>query len=94
MAITMRHISPVTSKGQVTIPREFRERLGVSLPDRVEFVLNENGEVVLRPVQFNIKALRGVVPAIPGRDPGDFEEMIHEAMEEKAEQVVAELSKP
>lgn len=94
MAGTMRHISPITSKGQVTIPKAIRERLGVSPPDRVEFALNEDGEIVIRPVQFSIKALRGVVPAIPGRDPGDFEELIHEAMEEKAEQVVAELTKP
>lgn len=94
MAIMMRRISPVTSKGQVTIPKEIRDRLGISLPDRIEFVLNEKGDVVLRPVQFSVKALRGIVPSIPGRDPGDFEEMIHEAMEDKAEQVVAELSKP
>jgi AbrB family looped-hinge helix DNA binding protein len=37
----------VTSKGQVTIPKELRERLGLRPGDRVEFLLHE-GEVVLR----------------------------------------------
>lgn len=37
----------VTSKGQVTIPKEFRDLLGIRAGDRVEFRLRD-GEVVLR----------------------------------------------
>jgi AbrB family looped-hinge helix DNA binding protein len=37
----------ITSKGQVTIPKEFRERLGVKSGDAVEFQ-EKNGEVVVR----------------------------------------------
>lgn len=41
----------VTSKGQATIPKEFREKLQIDTPGRVRFVENEDGEVVIRPVQ-------------------------------------------
>jgi AbrB family looped-hinge helix DNA binding protein len=39
----------LTSKGQVTIPKEVRERLGLSEGDRLEFVFDERGRVIVRP---------------------------------------------
>ncbi len=41
----------VTSKGQATIPKEFRDKLHIDTPGRVRFVENENGEVVVKPVK-------------------------------------------
>lgn len=41
----------VTSKGQATIPKEFREKLSLGTPGKVRFVETEDGEVVLRPVE-------------------------------------------
>jgi AbrB family looped-hinge helix DNA binding protein len=41
-------VATLTSKGQVTIPKEIRERLGVDRGDRIEFSTGESGEVVLR----------------------------------------------
>ena len=41
----------VTSKGQATIPKEFRDKLHIKTPGRVRFVENERGEVVIRPVK-------------------------------------------
>jgi antitoxin PrlF len=40
----------VTSKGQVTIPKKVRDRLGIEAGSAVAFELTEAGEVVLRPV--------------------------------------------
>lgn len=40
-------ITRVTRKGQVTIPKKFRERLGVRGGDQVEFS-EKNGDVVVR----------------------------------------------
>ena len=37
----------VTSKGQVTVPKPIRERLGLKQGDRIEFV-SENGRTVVR----------------------------------------------
>ena len=41
----------VTSKGQATIPKEFRDKLHIDTPGRVRFVENEKGEIVIRPVK-------------------------------------------
>ena len=41
----------VTSKGQATIPKEFRDKLHIDTPGRVRFVENEQGDVVVRPVK-------------------------------------------
>jgi len=37
----------VTSKGQVTIPREIRDRMGITPQSEVEFTVEE-GQVILR----------------------------------------------
>lgn len=39
----MRKQAKVTSKGQITIPREVRRRLGVRPGDRLEFTEDEKG---------------------------------------------------
>lgn len=41
----------VTSKGQATIPKEFRDKLQIDTPGRVRFIENEDGEIVIRPVE-------------------------------------------
>ena len=41
----------VTSKGQATIPKEFRDKLHIDTPGRVRIVENEAGEIVIRPVK-------------------------------------------
>jgi hypothetical protein len=70
--------------------KRIRRELGVSTPGKVLFSINADGEVVLHPIRFTVSALRGIVSAIPDRDPGDFEEMIREAMDEKADEIVAD----
>lgn len=37
----------ITRKGQVTLPKPVRERIGVNPGDEVEFRLSESGEVVI-----------------------------------------------
>lgn len=39
----------ITIKGQATIPKRIRDALGLVPGSRVEFDLNDQGEVVLRP---------------------------------------------
>ena len=81
----------VTSKGQVTIPVEIRRHLGIGAADKVAFVINGQGAVELRPPRYTLKSIRGAIPALPGREAGDFEEQIEEAMEEMAERVVQRM---
>lgn len=40
----------LTSKGQITIPQEVRQRLGLKRGDQVEFVA-ENGRTIIRPAR-------------------------------------------
>jgi AbrB family looped-hinge helix DNA binding protein len=41
----------ITSKGQVTIPQDIREKAGLLPHGEVEFELRDNGEVVIRPLR-------------------------------------------
>jgi antitoxin PrlF len=40
----------LTSKGQVTIPKEIRDSLLLHTGDKVDFTINEQGEVLLKPL--------------------------------------------
>jgi antitoxin PrlF len=50
----------VSSRGQATIPKEFREELGIDTPGRVKFVRTDEGDIVVRPIH-SVKDLRGVL---------------------------------
>lgn len=54
-------LSTVTSKGQVTIPKEIRDLLRIRSNDKVDFVL-DGEKVLLVPVK-TLRDLRGAVPA-------------------------------
>jgi AbrB family looped-hinge helix DNA binding protein len=86
-------VSTVTGKGQVTIPREVRRHLGVAPSDKVVFVIGPDGRVELRPVRFTVGQLRGIVPALPGRETVDFDDQIAEAFADGASRAVQELER-
>ena len=50
----------VSSRGQATIPKEFREELGIDTPGRVKFVRTGEGEIVVRPIH-SVTDLRGIL---------------------------------
>ena len=52
----------ITAKGQITIPKPVRQRLGVHPGDRVEFVEMENGVFQLVAASHDISVFKGVVP--------------------------------
>lgn len=59
--------STVTSKGQTTIPKEIREHLHLKPGDRVEFVTDEDGRVVVLAANVDVAELAGMLkpPAKP-----------------------------
>jgi antitoxin PrlF len=64
--------SPISSKGQITIPREIRDRLGVGAGDRVEFVI-EDDRTTIRPWRDNpdpFEKFRGILGLFPGGEAG------------------------
>ncbi|MGA2048584.1 MAG: AbrB/MazE/SpoVT family DNA-binding domain-containing protein [Terracidiphilus sp.] len=50
----------ITSKGQVTVPIEVRDELGLKSGDRVEFVKDETGRYYLEPKKGSIMNLKGM----------------------------------
>lgn len=59
--------STISSKGQVTVPKEIREALGVRAGDRVLFVVRPDGAVELRPETVNVLDLVGILTPPEGR---------------------------
>lgn len=52
----------LTSKGQITLPKVVRERLGVEAGDKVEFVETEPGVFRVIAATRDVRDLKGVVP--------------------------------
>ncbi len=64
----------MTSKGQITIPIEIRQDLGLEAGDRVAFVRNEStGQFELIPAKVALQSLLGVLPK--PKKPVTIEEM-------------------
>ncbi len=64
----------VTSKGQITIPKQVRDRLGVHQGDRIEFVVDPGGSVSLQPLRRSARDLAGFLHR-PGAEPVTQAEM-------------------
>lgn len=71
--------SAITSKGQATIPKAVRERLGLKPGDRIKFFLHPDGCVVLLPKR-PVLSLRGLVKS-PRQRPVTIDEMTKAAAE-------------
>ncbi len=52
----------ITSKGQITIPKDIRSRLDLHSGDKINFIIDEQGKVSFVPVTMSVTALRGIVP--------------------------------
>jgi AbrB family looped-hinge helix DNA binding protein len=74
----------VTSKGQATIPKQFREKLHIDTPGRVRFVENERGEVVVRPVE-RPSELRGALAAESDEEGPSATELLREERDRDVE---------
>ena len=70
----------VTSKGQATIPKEFRDKLHIDTPGRVRFVENEQGEVVIRPIK-RPSELRGALASTEEDQETSATELLREERE-------------
>lgn len=66
--------STISSKGQTVIPKAIRERLGLQPGDAVDFVVQDDGDVVLRPALEDVRRLKGVLRRA-GRAPVAVQEM-------------------
>jgi antitoxin PrlF len=65
----------LTSKGQITVPKEIREALKVDVGDRLDFVLEGPQRVVVRAGAANVEDLKGLLHR-PGRRVVSLGEMV------------------
>lgn len=52
----------ITSKGQITIPKDIRDNLKLKSGDRVNFFIDEVGYAIFMPAANDITSLKGIVP--------------------------------
>ena len=67
-------LATLTSKGQVTVPKAVRNSLHLQAGDKVEFVITESKEAILRPVTKKVDEVFGRLHK-PGRKPVSIEKM-------------------
>jgi len=67
-------VSTVTSKGQITIPKEIRDRLRLQTGHQVEFQVDRQGQVIMRPRNRDFHTLKGIVRS-RRKTPVSIEEM-------------------
>jgi len=64
----------LTSKGQTVIPKMIRDHLGLQPGDALDFVVQDNGDVLIRPATEDVRRLKGLLHR-PGRLPVSVAEM-------------------
>jgi antitoxin PrlF len=61
----MADATTMTTKGQVTVPREIRDRLGLKSGDKMAFTMLSDGTVVMRPKTRRLADLGGAIRLDP-----------------------------
>lgn len=64
----------ITSKGQLTLPKAIRDLLRLGTGDRVDFIVKDDGTVILRPATVDVRELKGLLHR-KGLTPLSVEEM-------------------
>ena len=66
--------STLTSKGQMVIPKTIRDRLKLEPGDRLDFIIREDGDILMRPISGDVRSLHGLLHR-PGRPAVSVEKM-------------------
>jgi AbrB family looped-hinge helix DNA binding protein len=84
------YIATVTSKGQVTIPMEIRELLGISAQDKILFRIGKDRKIEIEPLPMTLEEAFGSVS--PLNKPENFDEIYRIAREEREDKWIKKLS--
>jgi len=66
--------STLTSKGQITIPKDVREALHLEPGDRLDFMIQDDGRVLFQPATVKAQELKGILQR-KGRRPVTLADM-------------------
>ena len=86
------YVVTVTSKGRLTLPTAVRRQLRIDAGDRVSVVIEDDNGARLRRIESDITSVRGLIPAPPGFESQDFDELIDEAMADHSEERLRRLN--
>jgi antitoxin PrlF len=64
----------LSSKGQTVIPKAIRQELGLKPGDSIDFIIQENGDILIRPAAQDVHKLKGMLYRA-GRKPVSVEDM-------------------
>ena len=67
-------LATITTKGQVTIPKSVRDSLMLSTGDKIEFIVTDRREALIRPISKKVDEVFGILHK-PGRKAVSVEEM-------------------
>jgi AbrB family looped-hinge helix DNA binding protein len=80
-------ISTLTKKGQVTIPKEIRNILGIKEHDKVMF-FKKDGDIIVKHVKGDVFDLRGSLKSLT--KPNDFEKIRSITRKSVAKKIIEE----
>lgn len=83
--------TPLTQKGQLTMPAEVRRHLGVGPRDRIEWVIADDGHVEVQVARSRVREMAGRIKPLPGREGLDYEEVRHLILEDLADKSVRDM---
>jgi antitoxin PrlF len=74
-------LATLTSKGQITLPKEIRDQLGLDAGSMLDFELRKDKTVILRQVAPDARRIRGLLqspaaPATPPLSPAQMDEAV------------------
>ena len=72
----------MTTKGQVTIPKSIREQLHLKAGDQIDFIINESGDVVIKPVCNQIDTIIGIIKTNKKASVEDMNDAIAQRMKD------------
>lgn len=88
----MSKVVTVTGSGQIALPAEYRQRLGIKTGDRLVVSQSPTGEIVVKQRLMTVDEMAGSVKTPPGLIvDDDFGNLIREAMAERADRIMARL---
>jgi len=74
----------ITSKGQITIPKEVRKALALAPGHRVSFLVREDGVVEMRPETVDLMSLFGAIkPRLKGVSVEDMDDAVRRSAARK-----------
>jgi len=76
-------LAKMTSKGQITVPKTVRDYLELHTGDKVEFIIDEKGRVIMTPKTLDVEDIFGMIEAHKKMSIDDMNKAIRKKIKER-----------